>query len=42
MNIDLAKEKFDHLCEELNQNRTPLETEQDARFHIIDRIFRVY
>jgi energy-coupling factor transporter ATP-binding protein EcfA2 len=38
MNIDIAKERFDNLCEELAQNNIPLETEQDARLHIIDRI----
>jgi hypothetical protein len=38
MNIDLAKERFDSLCQELNQGNIPLETEQDARIHIIDRI----
>jgi energy-coupling factor transporter ATP-binding protein EcfA2 len=38
MNIDLAKEKFDQLCAELAQGNIPLETEQDARLHIIDRI----
>ncbi|NEU77925.1 hypothetical protein [Nostoc sp. UIC 10630] len=38
MNIDLAKERFDNLCQELTQSNTPLETEQDTRLHIIDRI----
>ena len=38
MNIDIAKERFDNLCQELSQGNTPLETEQDARIHIIDRI----
>jgi energy-coupling factor transporter ATP-binding protein EcfA2 len=38
MYIDLAKEQFDNLCKELNQSDIPLETEQDARLHIIDRI----
>ena len=38
MNIDLAKERFDSLCQELAQHDIPLETEQDARIHIIDRI----
>lgn len=38
MNIDLAKERFDNLHQELVQNEVPLETEQDARLHIIDRI----
>jgi len=38
MNIDLAKENFDQLCAELLQGNISLETEQDARFHIIDRI----
>ncbi|MDF5712273.1 MAG: hypothetical protein PUP90_32525, partial [Nostoc sp. S4] len=38
MNIDLAKERFDNLRQELTQSNTPLETEQDARLHIIDRI----
>ncbi|AFY66725.1 hypothetical protein [Geitlerinema sp. PCC 7407] len=38
MDIDLAKERFDSLHEELVQNNIPLETEQDARLHIIDRI----
>jgi predicted type IV restriction endonuclease len=38
MNIDSAKERFDTICEELKQNNIPLETEQDVRFQIIDRI----
>ena len=38
MSIDLAKEKFDQLYIELTQGNIPLETEQDARLHIIDRI----
>ena len=38
MNIDTAKERFDSLCQELNVSNPPLETEQDARLHIIDRI----
>ncbi len=38
MNIDLAKERFDILYQELIQNEVPLETEQDTRLHIIDRI----
>ncbi|WP_310414652.1 hypothetical protein [Chamaesiphon sp. OTE_8_metabat_110] len=38
MNIDSAKEKFDKICKELKQNNIPLETEQDVRFQIIDRI----
>lgn len=38
MNIDSAKERFDSLHQELVQNAIPLETEQDARLHIIDRI----
>lgn len=38
MNIDLAKERFDGLHQELTQSNIPLETEQDARLHIIDRI----
>lgn len=38
MNLDLAKEHFDNLYEELTQNTRPLETEQDARLQIIDRI----
>jgi len=38
MNIDTAKERFDNLRQELTQGNTPLETEQDARIHIIDRI----
>jgi len=38
MNIDLAEERFDSLCQELVQSNIPLETEQDARLHIIDRI----
>lgn len=35
MNIDSAKERFDSLHQELVQNAIPLETEQDARLHII-------
>jgi hypothetical protein len=38
MNIDTAKERFDSLCQELDLSPPPLETEQDARIHIIDRI----
>jgi energy-coupling factor transporter ATP-binding protein EcfA2 len=38
MNIDSAKEKFDKICKELKAHNTSLETEQDARFQIIDRI----
>jgi energy-coupling factor transporter ATP-binding protein EcfA2 len=38
MNIDSAKEKFDLLCTELTSSNISLETEQDARVHIIDRI----
>lgn len=38
MNIDLAKERFDSLYQELVQKEIPIETEQDARLHIIDRI----
>jgi energy-coupling factor transporter ATP-binding protein EcfA2 len=38
MNIDSAKEKFDLLCTELTSGNISLETEQDARVHIIDRI----
>ena len=38
MSIDFAKECFDNLTIELAQGNIPLETEQDARLHIIDRI----
>ena len=38
MSIDFAKECFDNLTMELAQGNIPLETEQDARLHIIDRI----
>ncbi|MFN5815458.1 MAG: ATP-binding protein, partial [Pseudanabaena sp.] len=38
MNLDSAKEQFDSLYKELLQKEIPLETEQDARLHIIDRI----
>ncbi|MFN9670293.1 MAG: hypothetical protein ACK573_16015 [Pseudanabaena sp.] len=38
MNLDSAKEQFDSLYNELLQKEIPLETEQDARLHIIDRI----
>jgi len=38
MNIDTAKERFDSLCQELDLSPPPLETEQDARIHIINRI----
>lgn len=40
MNIDLAKERFDRLLQELRapDGVPPLDTEQDARIHLIDRI----
>ena len=38
MDIDLAKVSFDTLCQELAQSHISLETEQDARLQIIDRI----
>jgi energy-coupling factor transporter ATP-binding protein EcfA2 len=38
MNIDTAKEQFDSLYQQLSNGDIPLETEQDARIHIIDRI----
>lgn len=38
MNIDRAKEKFAQICTELTQGNVPLETEQDARFQVIDRV----
>jgi predicted type IV restriction endonuclease len=36
MDIDSAKKRFDEICEEIRLNNAPLETEQDARFQIID------
>lgn len=38
MDIDIAKERFDGLYQELTQGNIPLETEQDARFQVINRI----
>ncbi|MEH2118990.1 AAA family ATPase [Nostoc sp.] len=38
MNIDQAKEKFDQIYVELMDENVPLDTEQDARFQVIDRI----
>ncbi|MBN3882117.1 MAG: AAA family ATPase [Nostoc sp. JL34] len=38
MNIDQAKEKFNSLYTELTQSCIKIETEQDARFQVIDRI----
>ncbi|WP_375506961.1 hypothetical protein [uncultured Nostoc sp.] len=38
MNIDQAKEKFNLLYTELTQSCIKIETEQDARFQVIDRI----
>ncbi|QSJ15784.1 AAA family ATPase [Nostoc sp. UHCC 0702] len=38
MNIDKAKEKFDQIYTEITRDAVPLETEQDARFQVIDRI----
>jgi energy-coupling factor transporter ATP-binding protein EcfA2 len=38
MNIDQAKEKFDQLYIELTQENLPIETEQETRFQIIDRV----
>ncbi|WGV23969.1 hypothetical protein [Halotia branconii] len=38
MNIDQAKEKFDLLYIELTQTSIKIETEEDARFQVIDRI----
>ncbi len=38
MNIDQAKAQFDQLYAELMQSSIPIETEQDARFQVIDRM----
>ena len=38
MSIDEAKSIFDDLCSEWIENRVNIETEQDARFQVIDRI----
>ena len=38
MDIDTAKEKFDQLSKIWNKDRKNIETEQDARFQVIDRI----
>jgi len=38
MNIDQAKAQFDKLYAELMQSTIPIETEQDARFQVIDRM----
>ena len=38
MNIDQAKETFDRLYSEWAKNKGEIETEQDARFQVIDRM----
>ena len=38
MTIDSAKTCFDNLCLEWNATQKKIETEQDARFQVIDRI----
>jgi predicted type IV restriction endonuclease len=38
MNIDQAKAQFEQLYAELMQSSIPIETEQDARFQVIDRM----
>ncbi|MGL4501357.1 MAG: AAA family ATPase [Planktothrix sp.] len=41
MGIDKSQEEFNQLCEELNHLDLFIETEQDARFQIIDRILLI-
>ena len=38
MNVDEAKSVFDRLCVELQQNLGKIETEQDVRFQVINRM----